>query len=153
MMSGPGFSEQREPMPFDLAQMFRRETLRRAENVLTIPTQELIHDQYHQPEVNNVLKQCADLIVKSCKVWRWNRFDGTRKLVRWHDNKFISDDIDGWWAWLGQQQWRIMDTAGMEWLGPSRPVMARILEAILDHSDLPLASFQLQDEMQRKARK
>jgi hypothetical protein len=46
-----------------------------------------------------------------------------------------------------------MDTAGYEWLGPSRAVMARLLEAILDHPDLPLASFQLQDEMQRKGRR
>jgi hypothetical protein len=119
---------------------------------LVIPTQELIHDQYHQPEVNDVLNQCAELIVKSGTVFRWNRYTGERKLVRWHDNHFIGGSIDDWREWVGQE-WRIADTGGYEWAGPSRAVMARLLEAILDHPDLPLASFQLQDEMQRKARK
>jgi hypothetical protein len=62
-------------MPFDLAQMIRRDT-RRAETVLTIPTQELIHDQYHQHEVVPVLKKCADIIVASKLVWLWNRYTG-----------------------------------------------------------------------------
>jgi hypothetical protein len=119
---------------------------------LVIPTQELIHDQYHQPEVNEVLKQCAELIVKSGKVFRWNRYTGERKLVRWYDNQFVGASIDDWREWVGQK-WRIVDTGGYEWAGPSRAVMARLLEAILDHPDLPLASFQLQAEMKRKGRK
>jgi hypothetical protein len=119
---------------------------------LVIPTHELINNSYHQHEVVPVLQKCADMIVASKLVWRWNRYTGERKLVRWHDKHFIFDDVDGWRTFLGQE-WRIMDTSGFEWGGPSRPVMARLLEAILDHPDLPLASFQLQDEMQRKAGK
>jgi hypothetical protein len=119
---------------------------------LVIPTHELINNRYHQHEVVPVLKTCADTIVNSGKVWRWNRYTGERMLVRWHDDKFIGGSIDDWREWLGQQ-WQIMDTAGMQWAGPSRPVMARLLEVILDHPGLPLASFELQDEMRRKARK
>lgn len=120
--------------------------------MLTVPLHELINNRYQQGVVVPVLQKAADTIVSSGLVWRWNRYTGEKRLVRWHDNHFIGDSIDGWREWLGER-WQIIDTNGYEWLGPSRSVCARLVEAVLDHPKLPLASFQLQDQMQRRAGK
>ena len=123
--------------------------------VLTIPTEERVDDQRYWQEVEPVLLKAAAQIVASKLVYRWNRFTGETKLVRWsaEDKLFVSlGDADLWRQWLGQH-WRIFDTAGFEWAGPSRAVGSRIYAAVLQSPDLPLASFGLQGQWQKEGKK
>jgi len=75
-------------------------------------------------------------------------------VVQWSkpDGIFTGFDIDTWCVWLGQR-WKIIDSNGVEWAGPSRAVADRIYAAVLKHPNIPLASFMLQGEMRKGAGK
>jgi len=128
-------------MPFNLANMFRQSEGRQT---LTIPVHDQLDNEHQWHLVEPVLRKAADQIVNSKLGWRWNRYDGKARVVQWSrpDGVFIGFDIDTWRVWLGEH-WKILDTNNMEWAGPSRAVADRIYAAVLKHTNIPLASFEL----------
>ena len=137
-------------MPFDLSKMVHRDTTRRAgKATMVIPVHETVDNQYEWHKVQPVLGKCADQIVASKLVWKWCRFTGRHFLVRLsEDRTFVGFDIQDWCEWLGQH-WQIVDVAGMEWAGPSHCVGDRIMQAVLRHPNLPVASWAVQLEKQK----
>jgi hypothetical protein len=140
-------------MPFDLGKMIRRDSNRRGgKETMVIPVHETVDNQYQWHTVQPVLGKCADQIVASGLVWKWCRFTGRHVLVRLSEERtFVGFDIQDWCAFLGQH-WQIVDNNGFEWLGPSHAVGDRIMQAVLRHPKLPIASWSMQLE-QRKGRK
>ena len=119
---------------------------------MVIPVHETVDNQYQWHTVQPVLGKCADQIVASGLVWKWCRFTGRHVLVRLSEERtFVGFDIQDWCAFLGQH-WQIVDNNGFEWLGPSHAVGDRIMQAVLRHPKLPIASWSMQLE-QRKGRK
>jgi hypothetical protein len=138
-------------MPFNLASMLRQSEGRQT---LTIPVHDQLDNERKWHLVEPILQKCADQIVNSKLVWRWVRYDGRSRVVQWSkpDGVFIGFDIDTWRVWLGQR-WKIIDSNGVEWAGPSRAVADRIYAMTLKHPNIPLAPFKLQGEMRKEARK
>jgi hypothetical protein len=137
-------------MAFDLAKMVRRDTTRRAgKETMVIPVHETVDNQYQWHAVQPILGKCADQIVGSGLVWKWCRLTGRHVLVRLSEERtFLGFDIQDWCEFLGQH-WTIIDGAGMEWAGPSHCVGDRIMQAVLRHPKLPIASWALQFEKQK----
>jgi hypothetical protein len=114
---------------------------------LIIPTPELCDNRYHHHEVEPLLRKAAQQIIDSKLVFKWTRYTGKAVLVRWSDldRKFLAFGLDDFRAWLGQQ-WKVIDTNNMEFLGPSRAVGDRLYAVVLDDRNLPLASWKLERE-------
>ena len=115
-------------MNFDICRPWQQER-EDARPVLTIPVHDEVDHQHKQDKVQPVLARAAKLIASSGKVWRWDRYDGAAKLVRWSEDKhFVNFSIDEFRELLGRW-WRVLDTNGSEWAGPSRAVADRIMAA------------------------
>ncbi len=117
--------------------------------MLIIPVHQDINNEPKQAEIRAVLETAAALVAGSGLCWKWVCYDGTAKLVRWDakERVFLRDSLRGWQTFFGRH-FAVKDTTGQEFRGPSAPVADRLIQKILAHPELPVATWALQ--LQRK---
>jgi hypothetical protein len=113
--------------------------------VLTVPIHERVNQERWQGEVKTVLEKAAFTVAESKLLYRWERHDGSAKLCRWEPEgqAFLFGALTDWQTYFGRH-WIVKDLAGREYLGPSLPVTDRLVAAILEHPNTPLADWSIQ---------
>lgn len=119
--------------------------------VLTIPVHSEVDHEAKQTKVQPILARAAQTLVASGLLYRWTKYTGLARLSLWNDRErmFQFLGLDDFICWLGQH-YRIIDSDGVEWAGPSPVVGDRLYAAVLNHPDIQLASFGLQEERRRE---
>jgi hypothetical protein len=120
---------------------------------LTVPVHQQIDQEPKQAEIQAVLTVAAAQVVGSGLLWHWVRHDGTAKLCRWDSVQevFLQGSLTDWVLFFARH-WRIRDTTGQEYLNSSPVVTDRLIQAVLKHPDLPIASWALQLAKKREAK-
>jgi hypothetical protein len=120
---------------------------------LTVPVHEEVDNQYKEAKIQAVLAAAAAQVTGSGLLWAWARYDGSTKLCRWDSEQqiFLQGSLNDWILFLGTH-WRIRDTTGQEYLAPSPAVADRLIQKILKHPDLPVASWALQLQRKREGK-
>lgn len=112
-----------------------------------------VHEKVDKEESQAVLATAAEQIAGSGLVWRWPCHDGTAKLVHWDAEQrvFLRGSLHDWQTFFGTR-WVVKDTRHQEYRGPSPAVTDRLLQAVIAHPELPVASWDLQLAKQREAK-
>jgi hypothetical protein len=115
--------------------------------LLTVPR----HESVDKPEMSPVLALAAAQLASSGLLWKWVCTDGTAKLVSWDSSQkvFVRGTVEDWAIFMGQH-WMVRDSDGREYLGPSFVVCDRLIQAVLKHPLLPIASWALQLKRKRE---
>jgi hypothetical protein len=140
-------------MSIDLLGIFKRPTFtaRPSERqLLTVP----VHERIDKAESQPVLATAAAQVAGSGLVWKWVCYDGTSKLCSWDGAQkvFLRGSLNDWILFFGSR-WAVKDTNGVEYRGPSLVVADRLLQAVLKHPALPIATWALQLQRKREAAK
>lgn len=134
-------------MAFDLHRFSQQKDNR---PILVIPTLSECDHQYKQAKVQPILAKAAEQLIASGRLWKWLRYTGEVRLATWNEpeKKFIFMPLADFIGWVAKD-YRTFDSDKAEWLGPAKVTADRLIQAILKHPALPVASFQLQDERRR----
>jgi len=120
--------------------------------VLTVPVHEYINMENKQAEIQAVLAKAAEQIASSGLIWKWVSTNGSVKLCYWDKAQmvFLRGSLTDWQFFFGSN-WRVKDTNGQEYLGPSPVVTDRLIAAVLNHPATAVATWALQLKMKREA--
>jgi hypothetical protein len=104
-------------------------------------------------EMSPVLATAAETLARSGLLWKWVS-NGTAKLCSWDSSQkvFVRGTVEDWQIFIGEH-WRVQDSRGIEYVGPSRLVADRLIAAVLAHHETPVASWALQLKMKREGMK
>jgi hypothetical protein len=118
---------------------------------LTVPIHEHIDHQHRQEQVQAVLAKAAEEIAASGLVYKWISYNGMVTLSYWDASQqvFLRGCLVDWQFFFGDN-WRVKDTAGREYRGPSAVVTDRLIAAVLAHPATPVASWRVQLQKQRE---
>jgi hypothetical protein len=118
--------------------------------ILTVPVHRQINNQ--QGEAPIALAKAAAQIAGSGLVWKWIGVNGKPHLCSWNASQkvFVRGNIEDWVYWFGNHV-RVRDTSNVEYPGPSLVVTDRLIQAVLAHSETPIASWALQLQKKREA--
>jgi hypothetical protein len=121
---------------------------------LTVPIHEEVDNRYKEAKVQAVVAAAAAQVAGSGLVWKWVRYDGSAKLCHWDSVQrvFLQGSLTDWVLFFGRH-FRVQDTGGREYLGPSPAVADRLIQRILADPTLPVASWSLQLAKKREATK
>jgi hypothetical protein len=116
--------------------------------ILMVP----VHEKVDKEEAQPILAAAAEKAAKSGLLWKWISYDGTAKLCHWDTSEqvFLRGSLNDWQLFFGTR-WVVKDTNHQEYRGPSPVVTDRLLQAVLAHPDLPVASWALQLAKRREA--
>jgi hypothetical protein len=111
-----------------------------------------LHESVDKPQMLPVLATAAAQLATSGLLWKWVSTDGAAKLCSWDAAQkiFVRGTVEDWAIFIGQH-WSVRDTDGVEYLGPSRMVSDRLIQAVLKHQSLPIASWAEQLKRKREA--
>ena len=142
-------------MPFDIGQMFRRDSARRANRPeLLIPCLSEVNNKYCEELVNNQLKDCARVIKAKGGIYKWRKYDAPAVLVIWDkDSKvFINFDNAGFCEYLGAT-FDLSDRMNVHFGLPHPAVAARIWEELLkDSTGLESVGWQTVGDWRRQGK-
>jgi hypothetical protein len=118
-----------------------------ARTVLVVP----LHEAVDKKEMSPVLAKAAETLARSGLLWKWVS-NGTAKLCSWDSSEkvFVRGTVEDWQIFIGQN-WRVRDSSGVEYAGPSRLVADRLTAAVLAHPETPVASWQIATNKKREA--
>jgi hypothetical protein len=121
-----------------------------ARTILVVPR----HESVDKPEMSPVLAAAAAQLATSGLLWKWVCTDGGLKLCSWDASQqiFLRGTVEDFAFFIGER-WIVRDTNSVEYRGPSISITDRLIQAVLKHPSLPIASWALQLKMEREGTK